>query len=103
MLVYSCINRQSVGSLITQSWRVIEVYRITLHIRIPVPIPRIPAFPLAMDGSGVVNRPAHSHKPLICTRRTPCQVSGLDLPPFLTQTVETQNPSNGELSHGIVS
>jgi len=27
----------------------------------------------------------------------------LDLPPFLRQTVKTQNPLNGELSHGIVS
>ena len=27
----------------------------------------------------------------------------LDLPPFLTQAVKAQNPSNGELSHGIVS
>ncbi len=26
----------------------------------------------------------------------------LDLPPFLTQPVKTQNPSKGELSHGIV-
>jgi hypothetical protein len=28
---------------------------------------------------------------------------GLDLPPFLTQTVKTQNSLNGELSHGIVT
>jgi hypothetical protein len=28
---------------------------------------------------------------------------GLDLSPFLRQEVKTQNPSNGELSHGIVS
>jgi transposase-like protein len=27
----------------------------------------------------------------------------LDLPPFLTQPVKTQNPMNGELSHGIVT
>ena len=27
----------------------------------------------------------------------------MDLPPFLTQTVKTQNPSNGELSHGVVA
>ena len=27
----------------------------------------------------------------------------LDLPPFLTQPVKTQNPLNGELSHGIVT
>ena len=27
----------------------------------------------------------------------------VDLPPFLTQTVKTQNPSNGELSHGVVT
>jgi hypothetical protein len=27
----------------------------------------------------------------------------MDLPPFLTQTVKTQNPSNGELSHGVVT
>jgi hypothetical protein len=27
----------------------------------------------------------------------------LDLPPVLRQPVKTQNPSNGELSHGIVS
>jgi hypothetical protein len=27
----------------------------------------------------------------------------LDLPPVLRQTVKTQNPLNGELSHGIVS
>jgi hypothetical protein len=26
----------------------------------------------------------------------------LDLPPFLTQPVKTQNPSKGELSHGVV-
>jgi hypothetical protein len=25
----------------------------------------------------------------------------LDLPPFLTQTVKTQNPFKGELSHGV--
>jgi hypothetical protein len=29
--------------------------------------------------------------------------NSLDLPPFLTQTVKTQNSLNGELSHGIVS
>jgi hypothetical protein len=29
--------------------------------------------------------------------------NGLDLPPFLTQPVKTQNPLNGELSHGIVT
>jgi hypothetical protein len=28
---------------------------------------------------------------------------GVDLPPVLRQPVKTQNPSNGELSHGIVS
>src|SRR5580700_11233429 len=28
--------------------------------------------------------------------------AGLDLPPFLTQPVKTQNPSKGELSHGVV-
>jgi hypothetical protein len=28
---------------------------------------------------------------------------GMDLPPVLRQTVKTQNPLNGELSHGIVS
>ena len=27
----------------------------------------------------------------------------MDLSPFLTQTVKTQNPLNGELSHGIVT
>ena len=27
----------------------------------------------------------------------------LDLPPFLTQMVKTQNPLNGELSHGVVT
>src|ERR1035441_198167 len=27
----------------------------------------------------------------------------VDLPPFLTQSVKTQNPLNGELSHGIIS
>ena len=27
----------------------------------------------------------------------------MDLPPFLTQPVKTQNPMNGELSHGIVT
>ena len=27
----------------------------------------------------------------------------VDLPPFLRQTVKTQNSLNGELSHGIVS
>ncbi len=27
----------------------------------------------------------------------------LDLPPFLRQTVKTQNPMNGELSHGFVT
>jgi len=27
----------------------------------------------------------------------------VDLPPFLTQLVKTQNPMNGELSHGIVT
>ena len=27
---------------------------------------------------------------------------GLDLPPFLTQPVKAQNPSKGELSHGVV-
>ncbi len=26
----------------------------------------------------------------------------MDLPPFLTQPVKTQNPSKGELSHGVV-
>ncbi len=28
---------------------------------------------------------------------------GLDLPPFLTHEVKTQNPSKGELSHGVVT
>jgi hypothetical protein len=27
----------------------------------------------------------------------------LDLPPVLTQTVKTQNPFKGELSHGVVA
>jgi hypothetical protein len=27
----------------------------------------------------------------------------VDLPPFLRQTVKTQNPTNGELSHGFVT
>ena len=27
----------------------------------------------------------------------------MDLPPFLTQMVKTQNPLNGELSHGVVT
>jgi len=27
----------------------------------------------------------------------------LDLPPVLRQTVKTQNPLNGELSHGVVT
>jgi len=27
----------------------------------------------------------------------------LDLPPVLRQTVKTQNPLNGELSHGVVA
>ena len=29
--------------------------------------------------------------------------SGMDLPPFLTQSDKTQNPLNGELSHGNVT
>src|ERR1700678_3716361 len=29
-------------------------------------------------------------------------LSKLDLPPFLTQAVKTQNPFKGELSHGVV-
>ena len=32
----------------------------------------------------------------------PVDDRGLDLPPFLTQPVKTQNPSKGELSHGAV-
>ncbi len=28
---------------------------------------------------------------------------GVDLPPFLTQTVKTQNPFKGELSHGVIT
>src|SRR5258708_302208 len=28
---------------------------------------------------------------------------GVDLPPFLRQTVKTQNPMNGESSHGFVT
>jgi hypothetical protein len=27
----------------------------------------------------------------------------LDLPPFLTQPVKTQNPFKGELSHGVIA
>ena len=27
----------------------------------------------------------------------------MDLPPVLRQTVKTQNPLNGELSHGVVT
>jgi hypothetical protein len=27
----------------------------------------------------------------------------VDLPPVLRQTVKTQNPLNGELSHGVVA
>src|SRR5271156_3536460 len=33
-----------------------------------------------------------------CWRSSP----SVDLPPFLTQPVKTQNPSKGELSHGVV-
>ena len=31
------------------------------------------------------------------------QLREVDLPPFLTQMVKTQNPLNGELSHGVVT
>ena len=31
------------------------------------------------------------------------RANAMDLPPVLRQRVKTQNPSNGELSHGIVS
>jgi hypothetical protein len=34
---------------------------------------------------------------------TSMQTNSVELSRFLRQTVKTQNPSNGELSHGIVS
>src|SRR6266852_8824417 len=39
-----------------------------------------------------------SRTALICEQPNPW----VDLPPFLTQPVKTQNPFKGELSHGIV-
>src|SRR5260370_9519786 len=38
-----------------------------------------------------------------CTDQLPVGESSLDLPPVLTQTVKTQNPFKGELSHGVVT
>src|ERR1019366_427372 len=38
----------------------------------------------------------------IVAKETQADKSSLDLSPFLTQPVKTQNPFKGELSHGIV-
>src|ERR1035441_3332798 len=38
-----------------------------------------------------------------CVTRRTSGSRGMDLPPLLTQPVKTQNPMNGELSHGIVT
>ena len=54
---------------------------------------------------GMVERDGNVRLFVVANRRKKLlqnQVRELDLPPFLTQPVKTQNPFKGELSHGVV-
>lgn len=43
------------------------------------------------------------HRPNEVVQELEALRQGMDLPPFLTQPVKTQNPFKGELSHGFVA
>ena len=63
-----------------------------VHAHVPRYFPRTDAIGAGIDQSSEAKRLVH---------RTPDL--RLELSRFLRQPVKTQNPSNGELSHGIVS